>query len=236
MPAKTKTKSRFSKINVFANSPRVVKLFGPLLILLMIAAAGYGGYTLFKNQLSGAISPGTYFYDSKGIGHKTGSVGNDKNIGINSGRSWYAQASLLNLNANNQYVWYGPFANLRPGQYLGCFYYTFDVPMNVSLFSQGSAVIDVYDHGKTYNNTTVAYNNTFGTKSHSKYNRTCLAFYIPKGTKSTEIELRVKLTNGYIVIKKTSITGVSGKNNGLSNTSWLNGGDNKSIIQGYDYR
>lgn len=251
---KVKT-SRLSKLNVFANSSLVIKLFGPVVILLMLLAVSYGGYLLFKENFGDAASKkGHYKFNSKNIKHQAGFRENGKVAGLPKGDAWFANASFIpdrfnkkkdqfglpiNLRdiaaSRNKYVWYGPYASLKTGQYLGCFYYSFVDPLPNIAIKTGSAELDVYNGGKVYNKLSIHENNKLGRSNKGKYSRTCLAFYVNKKD-AKKVELRIKLLDGYMVIRGTSITKLSDSDNNLSNIRLLKSPDNSSVLQGYDYK
>lgn len=246
--AKKKNSSRLARLNVLANSPRFVKLFGVLIILLAVLAVGYGAYTLTRDKPSDAASSsdsGIWRYNSNGIKHKGGKLYTKThyvNLSIEKPQkidktAWHADFADL-----GRYVWYGPAKKLDPGkQYLGCFFYRF--------INFGSAQIEISNNtGDPGSLLDMLSGNTKGTiwrkytvnnslpSTNKKYNRTCLAFYVPKSSTSNKVELRVKHGSGRLLIKKTSITPVPKTKNKLKNIYFLKSGkDNKTVVHGHGY-
>lgn len=249
MPAKSKKTSKLAKLNVFANSPKVVKVFGPLLIVLIVGALGYGGYILISERSSDAASRyGPWHFNSSGISHKAGQVvKNPANLlGGSTGAKgpvWYASA---NSGARDKHVWNGPGVKLPAGrQYLGCFFYQANSDGEASQWAHtflnvynrtSKKILNHYSASGFYNKDHIHL--TGQTVSKGKFGRTCLAFHIPKSQKNNRIALRVKLFSGSVMIKKTKITHVPQKKTDLPNL-WLlkNKGnkDTRTILHGFKY-
>lgn len=239
MATRAKKAPGLTRLNLFANSPLFVRLFGPILLILMLLAAGYGGYTLVRQQLSSASSndKNTWYYNSKATGHHAGQAGGYSVLADNTDQKgpkkkkgpvravWVASSPL----DSNKLVWWGPYKSLQTDrQYIGCFFYAFSN-------SLGSATIDVANNGGAtiIRQYTISGSNP---RQSGTFNRTCLAFYVPKSMKNNGIELRFKYLSGTLNIRKTKISKVTGTNNELYNQYMLKKGpDNNTVISGYGY-
>lgn len=226
MALKKKKSSKLTKLNVFANSPKVVKLFGPLIILLVIVALGYGGYTLLKENSSDAASKqAKWNYNSKGISHRSGKLVTD----FTGGKAWYAGPKDLG------HVWFGPYTSLpKSKQYLACFYYTFWVNGSQNTNVYGEAIIDIVNNANNSRPTQTWRRDTISSNSIPQkpltYNRTCLAFYVPKSNVPNEVEFRVEHLKGHMLIKEVRISQVPKKKNSLYGISFMKSGPNNSAI------
>lgn len=217
-----------SKFNIFANSPRFVKLFGPLLILLVVGALGYGGYTLLKENSSDAATTdnNTWYYNSAGIGHHAGQKGTSLSKSV-----WVATNSNRD---RGQLVWWGPYKHLEPGrQYIGCFFYRF------GSYGYDRAEVDVVntiDGRQTMLHKYTVKKSQPGNDGQS-FRRTCLAFYIPSSMKRNAIELRIKHGNGSLYIRKTKISRIPRDTSELSN-QWIfkPEPDNETVTHNYGYK
>lgn len=249
--AKKNSSSWRSRLNIFANSPRFVKLFGPLVILLMVGAIGYGGYTLISERYSDAgFKNMTWRLNGSGIGHHGGraakytiggsSSGNLK-LDLKNGITNNQDGTQRNVWAAgpldaNQLVWWGPYIDLKPGQYMGCIYYAFQKA------GGGKAMFDVTNNfGNTKLRELTLYNDPLGSnfrfpREDNKFSRTCMAFYVPKYMKNNTIELRVRHLSGTMFIRQTQIVKLTSKNSKVSNTKLFKKfPDNRSILHNWGY-
>ena len=241
-----KNSSKLARLNVFANSPKIVKLFGPLIIVLMVIDAGYGIYSVLRQNSSDAgLRNNTYSYNSQYINHPAGHVGthkltsHDPNLRIHETNVPEKKVWTAGWLDGSRFVWTGPGVNLETQrQYIGCFFYSFTS-------SSGSAQIDVINN-KDVPDTDPRLINSLGSskgilhsyiikasdvKQGGKFNRTCLAFYVPKSMKNNGIELRVKHISGTLDIRMTKITRIPSKTKELSNLYLLKKGqDNNTVI------
>lgn len=243
--ATRRKRSKLGRLNVFANSPRFVKLFGPLIILLMVGAIGYGGYTIISQRLSDAASQKlTWHYNSRGIKHDYGFVSDAGRYG-STGKLWAVlSGDQKQTNKSEPFAWRGPGVKLPKSQYLGCFYYRLvnvrhnsSGEVNKSWTETAKAELQIYNH--TNKKVQHRYTDTGVTASAStlkkwKLRRTCLAFYI--GKKNADFSLRVKLKSGNMYIKRTKISRVPSSDNKLNNIYLLIPKDNISWIIGGRYR
>lgn len=225
MPAKNKA-SKIGGLNIFANSPKFVKVFGPLLLLVMILAASYGLYLLISENSSDAASKqGKWNYNSKGISHRSGRVVTD----FTGGKAWYAGPKDLG------HVWYGPYVSLPKGkQYLACFYYTFWVNGSPNTNVNGEAIIDIVNNANNSRPTETWRRDKITSNSIPQkaltYNRTCLAFYVPKSKIPNEVEFRVEHLKGHMLVKEIRISQISEKKRSLYGMQLMKDGPNNSAI------
>lgn len=222
--AKNKKASGFGKLNVFANSPKSVKAFSSLVILLMVVSVGYGGYTLISEQFGNAAKKyRPSYYNSRGIKHRAGKAVKD----FSGNKAWRANPNDLG------YVWYGPYVKLPAGkQYLGCFMYTFQLMDKGNFKPYGKAEIDIVSNANNNRPTEVWRRDIISSNSipqkEGTYNRTCLSFYVHN--KKNEVELRVKHMQGYIYIRKIKIVEVPRKKNKLPGSRFMKKTPNNSAI------
>ncbi|HET7673029.1 MAG TPA: hypothetical protein VFK11_00760 [Candidatus Saccharimonadales bacterium] len=232
MATKAKKAPGLARLNVFANSPTFVKLFGPILLILMILAAGYGGYTLVSQQLSSATNKAYIWgYNSGGIKHNAGKVVKD----FQGKSAWYASP------LQTGHVWYGPYVHLPTGkQYMACFFYAFETRSGNDNKGytykpvSGSAIIDIVSNANNSKPTQVWRSDTINSSSiphkAGTYDRTCLPFYVPKGN-DNEVEFRVNhQLGGGMLIKRVRLSVIPPQDNELPNLQWLRTIPNNSGI------
>lgn len=222
-----KKSSKLRRLSVFANSPKVVRIFGALLITLAAAASGYGIYTLLDQESGEAANSNidTWYHNSSGIWHSGGK------------RSTYLSKAVWASNQSDRgkVVWWGPYKALEAGQYIGCFYYAFPSDDNYS-----SATLDILntvgDKQTVLHKHKIRWDQPGGSNS---FRKTCLAFYVPPVSwpRKNLIELRVTHEHGYLYILKTKISRISSQKNELSN-QWLlrKERDNLTITHNYGYK
>lgn len=201
-----------------------MKLFKISLVILIVLAVAFGVYTLVKQDSSDAAnsSKNTWYRNSEAIRHPAGRKATIfyKNVDVWEGATKSVGGSTKNEGA---YIWRGPNKRFEPGrQYIGCFFYQFfwdgdpyssavldvasKVDRKIKVLHKYTAIRDEIPH---------SFKGTLDT-----FVRTCLAFYIPKSMSKNAIELRVKLLQGGIWVRKTKISRIPKTNNELSN-QWV---------------
>ena len=231
--AKNKNSSGLARLNVFANSPKVVKLFGVLIMLLAVLAVGYGIYTLTRDKPSDAASSssGAWRHDSKGISHEGGSAAN-YNTTKGNRKVW--KTGIFDA---HKLVWKGPYKQLTSGrQYVGCAFYAFSSSLiGIGGIGGGRSAIQIYDKTRKKVLRTYAINANEPHQS-KKFNKTCLAFHIPKAWKNNRIGVDILHYSGTLNIRETKISTIKKHNKNLGN-QWIfkKGADNQTITQSYGF-